>query len=114
VETYGAARRLEPQLLLVPGLLEDEDEPFDDGHPYDAAETNECQDGNWPPLAATFALDYLPDDLDDLGEQRDRFPGFSILYIDPIETELTELTESLRRRGHAVRRNDTLIKRTGS
>jgi len=107
--TYGEARRFEPQgLNVAPGLWEDEDEPLADDHPYDAALTNECQDGNWPPPAATIALDHLPDDLEDIGEERDRFPGFPILYIDP--TTEADLVETLRQRGYEVRRDDKLIR----
>ena len=54
LRTYGEARRFEPRYLMVPGLDEDDyDEIPDDGDPYDATVTNECQDGNWPAPAAT-------------------------------------------------------------
>jgi hypothetical protein len=69
---------------MVPGLDEDDyDEIPDDEDPYDATHTNECQDGNWPAPTATIALDALPEDLDDIGEQVEHFPGFPTLYIHP-------------------------------
>src|ERR1700733_12682626 len=75
--TYGEARRFEPQYLMVPGLdEEDDDEIPDDADPYDATRTNECQDDNWPAPAATHALDALPEDLGDIGEQAEHFPNF--------------------------------------
>ncbi len=39
--------------------------------------------GDWPPPAATIPLDELPDDLVDIGEERDRFAGSPILYMHP-------------------------------
>jgi hypothetical protein len=108
--TFGEARRFEPQYLMVPGLDEEEyDEIPDDGDPYGATVTNECQDGNWPAPAATIALDALPEDLDDIGEQVEHFPNFPTLYIDPA-TE-SGLVETLTGRGYDVRRDDPLIRR---
>ena len=108
--TYGDARRLVPRFLMVPGLDEDDyDEVPADGDPYDAALTNECVNGDWPPSGATIALDYLSDDLDDIGEERDHFPGFPTLYIDP-STE-GDLVQTLERRGYNVRRDDELMER---
>ena len=109
LKTYGEARRLETQLLIVPGLDEDDyDEIPADGDPYNPSTTNECQDGNWPPSAATVALDHLADDLDDIGEEKEDLISAPTLYIDPA-TEL-ELVETLRRRGYAARRDDDLIR----
>jgi hypothetical protein len=111
LRTYGDARRFEPQYLMVPGLDEnDYDEMPDDGDPYHATLTNECQDGNWPAPAATLALDALPEDLDDIGAQVEQFPHFPTLYIDPA-TE-ADLLETLTRRGYDVRRDDELVSRT--
>jgi hypothetical protein len=106
--TYGDARRFEPQgINRPPGLDEDDyDEVPDDDDPYDAN-----SDGDWPPSAATIALDMLPDDLSDIGEERDHFPNAPTLYIDPA-TE-AELVETLRRRGYEVWRDDELIERIG-
>ena len=95
---------------MVPGLDEDDyDEVPDDGDPYDATLTNACQDNNWPAPAATYALDGLPEDLEDIGQQVEHFPNFPTLYIDPA-TE-AELVETLTRRGYDVRRDDGLIRR---
>ena len=109
--TFGEARRSVPQgLNVAPGLDEDDyDEVPADDDPYDATTTGEFQDGIWPSSAATIALGALPDDLDDIGEERDRFPNAPILYIDP-STEV-DLVETLRLRGYEVRRDDELIGR---
>jgi hypothetical protein len=86
---------------------DDYDEVPADEEPYDVALTNECQDGNWPPPVATVALDYLPEDLDDIGEEQDHFPGFPGMYIDPASE--ADLVEALTGRGYVVRRDDDLI-----
>ncbi len=107
LRNYREARRFEPQLLMVPGLDDDDyDEVPEDEDPYDLALTSECQEGNWPPPIATFALDYLPDDLD-IGVQREHFPGFPTLYIDPASE--ADVVETLRGRGYVARRDDHLI-----
>jgi hypothetical protein len=109
--TYGVARRFEPLgINRPPGLDEDDydDVPVDEDA-YDAASTNEVLDDSWPPSAATIALDELPDDLSDVGEERDHFPNAPTLYIDPA-TE-ADLVETLRRRGYEVHRDDALIGR---
>lgn len=114
LKTYGDARRFQPQSLNgVPGLDDDEydDIPADED-PYDAALTNEYENGDWPPPAATIALDELPDDLDDIGEQIEHFPRLPILRIDPA-TE-TDLVRLLNQRGYEVRRDDGLINRIQS
>jgi hypothetical protein len=61
------------------------------------------------PLAATIALDDLPDDLDDIGEQVEHFPELPTLQIEPAEEE--GLVADLRRRGYLVRRDDGLFQR---
>jgi len=111
LSTYGDARRFHPQSLNgVPGLDHDryDDIPADED-PYDVGVTIEYENGDWPPPAATIALDELPDDLEDVGEQIEHFPGFPTLYIDPA-TE-TDLVRVLNQRGYEVRRDDKLIKR---
>jgi hypothetical protein len=128
VRTYGDASRLQLRVLSLPGL---DDEQFYDGEvaaldedevadlrlegmhfeddPYDAWAISECQDGEWSPRAATLALDHLPEDLDDIGEQIEHFPMSPILQIEPsVEERLVEL---LRARGYVVRRDDALIAR---
>jgi hypothetical protein len=112
--TYGDARRFEPQgINRPPGLDEDDyDEVPDDDDAYDVATTGEFLNGDWPPSAATIALEELPEDLSDIvGEEQDRFPGSPILFIDPATQ--AGLVETLRRRGYAVRRDDELIERIG-
>jgi hypothetical protein len=63
----------------------------------------------WPAPAATFALSYLPEDLDDIGEEVEHFPFVPTLDIDPATD--ADLVETLRRRGYEVRRDDELIGR---
>ena len=113
LKTYGEARRFEPKFLWVPGLDEDdpEDQP-DDDDPYDAGATNECENGDWPPAAATIALDVFDDELEDIGEQREHFPGSPTLFIDPSSEDST--VQELRRRGYEVRRDDELMRRSGA
>jgi hypothetical protein len=112
--TYGDARRFEPRgINAAPGLVDDDDydEVPDDDDPYDADSTDEYLNGDWPPSAATIALDVLPEDLSDVGEERDHVPNAPTLYIDPA-TE-ADLVETLRLRGYEVWRNDELIERIG-
>lgn len=106
--TCGDARRFEPLGINPPPGLEEHDDVGADA-PYDASVTNEFEDGTWPPSAATIALDALPEDLADVGEELDRFPGSPILYIDPATEE--DLVETLRLRDYVVRRDDELIGR---
>lgn len=61
------------------------------------------------PLAATIALDDLPDDLDDIGEQVEHFPELPTLRIDPAVED--ELVADLKGRGYQVRRDDGLFDR---
>ena len=99
LKTYGEARRLQPRLLNgVPGLDEDEDDDIPaDEDPYNAALTNDYLNGDWPPPAATIALDELPDDLEDIGEQVEHFPNFPTLHIDPAtEADLCQSAKAAR------------------
>jgi hypothetical protein len=109
--THGGARRLETKVLMVPGLDDEDHDPVDTD-PYDVTVTSEYQNGDWPPRAATIALDVLPDDLDDIGQQSEHFPDYPTLSIEPA-TEQT-LVEELRQRGYVVRRDDELIRRIGA
>jgi len=112
LRTFGEARRFEPQYVDVPGLDDDEyDEPPDDEDIYDVTLTSVYLGEDWPPPAATFPLDDLPDDLDDIGEQIEHFPGYPTLYIDRATER--DLVETLRRRGYDIRRDDELIGRLG-
>ena len=110
LKTYGEARRFQPRLLNgVPGLDDDEyDDTPTDEDPYDVVLTNEYLNGEWPPSAATIALDELPEDLEDIGEQIEHFPRFPTLSIDPV-TE-ADLLRVLNQRVYEVRRDDELIK----
>ncbi len=108
LRTYGEARRLAQQGVDVPGLeREDLDEEPGDDDPYDVTQVPEYTNGDWPSPAATIALDYLPDDLDDLGAEEDHFPSFPSLVIDPAQEE--EVLRTVRDRGYEVVRDDALI-----
>lgn len=110
LKTYGEARRFQLRSLNgVPGLGDEEydDIPADED-PYDVALTSDYENGDWPPPAATIALDELPDDLDDIGEQVEHFPNFPTLHIDPA-TE-PDLVRALNQRGYEVQRDDELIR----
>lgn len=113
LRTFGEARRFESQYVDVPGLDDDEyDDPPDDEDVYDVTLTSVYlgEDG-WPAPTAAFALSYLPEDLDDIGEEVEHFPLFPTLDIDPA-TE-ADLVNTLRSRGYEVRRDDELIGRIG-
>lgn len=82
VHTYGEARRLSLEYLTLPGEVDPEDQEPDDSEPYDPWEYED-----FPPRAATIAVDKLPEDLD-IGEQVEPFPSVPWLYIDPKDEEL--------------------------
>ena len=110
LKTYGEARRFSGQVLELPGLSdedEDEDERPPDDAMYDLAAMSEVDDGDWLPRAAGLALDYLPEELDDIGEQRERFPSSPYLYINPASEH--ELKAKCDERGFVLRRDDDLI-----
>ncbi len=111
LRTYGDARRFKPKgMNPAPGLDEeelDEDDVPDDSDPYDATSTPEYENGDWPPSVATISLSCLPEDLSDVGQEKEQFPNSPILHIDPA-TE-AELIKTLVRRGYTVRRDDDLI-----
>jgi hypothetical protein len=111
LKTYGDARRFNPQgLNVAPGLDEDDyDEIPADEDAYDVTLTNEYVNGDWPPSAATIALDHLADDLDDLVVEVEHL-------MDPPTLELISISEAdlvkrLKERGYVVRRDDDLIGR---
>jgi hypothetical protein len=111
LETYGEARRFQPQSLDgVPGLDEDDYDGIPaDADPYEVALTYDYENGKWPTPAATIALDELLDDLDDIGEQIEHSPSFPTLYIDPATD--ADLVRVLNHRGYEARRDDELINR---
>jgi hypothetical protein len=107
LRTYGEARAFIARRVWVPGL-EDPDEHSDEDA-YEVSRTPECQGGDWPALAATIALDDLPDDLEDLGEQRDSMGSVPRLFIDPAtEAEVLKYVRSI---GYTARRDDLLLAR---
>lgn len=107
LRSYGAARGFTVRHTWIPGL--DDPDEHSDEDAYDASATSECQAGEWPPLSATMALDNLPDDLEDLGEQRDYMGSVPRLFIDPrIEAEVLRYVRSL---GYTAHRNDSLFAR---
>ncbi len=101
--TYGDARQLKLVTLWLPGVEEGDEQ--DDADPYDP---NQFDD--WPPRLATYALDHWPDDLGDIGEERDSFPSAPRLFID--EDDEDQVVTALRDRGYRVRRDDDLFART--
>jgi len=60
-------------------------------------------------LAATIALDDLPDDLEDLGEERGTLASTPYLFIDS-STE-AEVLQYVRSPGYTARRDDSLFAR---
>ena len=105
--TYGEARAFTARRIWVPGL--DDPDEHSDEDAYDVSATPECQGGEWPPLSATMALDVLPDDLEDVGEQRDSMGSVPRLFIDPVsEGEVLRYVRSL---GYTAHRDDSLFAR---
>lgn len=109
LRTYGEARALVTRAVWIPGIDIDEPDDPPDEDAYDAAATAAHQDGDWPASAATIALDELPEDLEDLGEQRDNMAQLPRLYIDP-QTE-AEVLQYVRSLGYRARRDDSLFAR---
>lgn len=111
--TYGQARALQLTQVKAPGLDEEEDDADDDASradddPYDPHQTGAADNGDWPVSAATFALDYLPNDLD-IGEEVSSFVQTPGLFIDPDSED--QLIEAAREAGYTLRRDDQLIAR---
>jgi hypothetical protein len=105
--TYGEARAFTARRVWVPGLADPDEHSDEDA--YDVSATPECQGGDWPPLSATIALDDLPDDLEDVGEQRDSMGWVPRLFIDPVtEREVLRYVRSL---GYTTHRDDSLFAR---
>jgi hypothetical protein len=113
LRTFGEAFRFEPKVGNCPPGVDDwadyfEERPSDD-EPYDAVAFLE----QWPeyewPTAATIALEEMPEDLDDIGEQVEHFPYVPTLQIDP-ELE-SQIVSTIRGRGYEIRRDDELIRR---
>jgi hypothetical protein len=114
LETWGEARRLCTTYLAVPDMYdddEDEESSPRDSDLYNAFDTNQYQNCDWPPPAATVALDECPDELYDIGEQVEYFPSFPRRHIDPA-TE-AEVVATARERGFVIYRDDDLISEIG-
>jgi hypothetical protein len=117
LQTYGEARRLFTMRVSVPGI-DEEDEGVEssprDSEPYNAFDTAEYQNSDWPAPAATIALDEWPldvEDLDGIGEEVEYFPSFPRLQIDPARE--AELVAKARERGFVIYRDDELIDEIG-
>jgi hypothetical protein len=113
LKTFGEAFRFKPKGANYPPGVDWqeylEERPSDD-EPYDAAAFPEqWPEYEWPPAAATIALEEMPEDLDDIGEQVDHFPHAPTIQIDP-ELE-SQVVATIRSRGYEVRRDDELIGR---
>lgn len=104
--TMGAARAYKPNHSFVPGL-DEEDEVADD-EPYDALETAEHADGDWPRMVAQLSMDVLPADLTSaIGTPVDTVLNGEYLAIPPeAEAEVLATLDSL---GYVCRRDDRLI-----
>jgi hypothetical protein len=63
----------------------------------------------WPPEAATIALEEMPEDLDDIGKQVEHFPFEPTVQISP-ELE-SQIVSTIRSRGYEIHRDDELIGR---
>jgi hypothetical protein len=111
LKTFGEAFRFRPKGINYPPGLDWEDHleerPSDD-EPYDAAAfLAQWPEFPWPPAAATIALEEIPEDLDDIGEQVEDFPYVPTLQISP-ELE-SQIVSTIRSRGYEIRRDDELI-----
>jgi hypothetical protein len=114
LKTFGEAFRFKPKAgNYAPGVDDWADyfaeRPADD-EPYDAAAfLAQWPEYEWPPAAATVALEEMPEHLDDIGEQVEHFPFAPTLQISP-ELE-SRIVSTIRSRGYEVRRDDELIGR---
>jgi hypothetical protein len=114
LKTFGEAFRFKPKGINHAPGTDDWEEYFEerpsDEEPYDAAAfLAQWPEVPWPPAAATIALEEMPEDLDDIGEQVEHFPYVPTLQISP-ELE-TQIVATIRSRGYGVRRDDELIRR---
>lgn len=100
-KTYVEARRLQLQTTHAPGTDEEWNET-PDSEPYDPAAFED-----WPPRLATAALDHWPEDLEDIGEERDAFPGNPVLGVDPAQE--AQIVAALTKCGYRIRRDDELL-----
>ncbi|MGD0220686.1 MAG: hypothetical protein ABSC73_09580 [Acidimicrobiales bacterium] len=112
LKTFGEAIHFKPKAgNYAPGADDWEDyfeeRPADD-EPYDAAAfLEQWPEYEWPPAAATIALEEMPEDLDDIGEQVEDFPFVPTLQVSP-ELE-AQIVSTIRGRGYEIRRDDELI-----
>jgi hypothetical protein len=93
----------------MPGLDEEDDEPRADTDAYDPTTTPNYESGDWPLHAGTYALDELPEDLDDLVQAADSMPTAPFVYSDPADE--AHFVREARSRGYDVRRGDNLVAR---
>jgi hypothetical protein len=114
LKTFGEAFRFEPKAINYPPGVEYWEEYFEerpsDDEPYDVvAFLEQWPEYEWPPAAATIALEEMPEDLDDIGEQVEHFPFVPTRQISP-ELE-SQIVSTIRSRGYEIRRDDELIRR---
>jgi hypothetical protein len=121
--TVGEARRLQERLGYtympggIDGFLDEDEEPLPDDAPYNCYDMPEAEDGEWPPMPGSYALDDLPIDLLRLltaragGRLIDTTLNGSTFTI-PVERE-DDLVNTMRSAGYAVRRDDDLINNLG-
>ena len=109
ITTLREARDTTLEVLDLPQLDDDDyEDPPDESDPYDPWETNLAVNGEWPPRLATFALELMPDDLDDIGEEEDHFPTLPVLHIDPATEQA--VVAIVRQRGYEVQRDDQRLR----
>ncbi len=104
VRTYGDARAAVMTHLSLPGTSEDE-EDLDDHENSERYEPSEYE--TWPTNSATWALDVLPGELEELGDQVEGLMGEPRLVIDAA-TE-AEVVAEVTGLGFTIRRDDDLI-----
>jgi hypothetical protein len=106
--TWGEARRVAPSHTWNPAADEYAEEEHADDEPFDIGELSPVQDGDWPPMVTSRAMDLLPQDLQErFGEVQDTRLNADYLEI-PLDRE-AELTAELRARGFDVTRDDDTI-----
>jgi hypothetical protein len=107
--THGEARAFTPKHMWAPGLENDEGGEYPDDEPYDAGQTAEVGEGDWPVLAATMATEDLPGEIQDLCEREWGFLSDPTLRVDPANEQ--QVVAAIRELGYDVHRDDALFSR---
>lgn len=104
VATFGDARSAVMTQLELPGVSDEDTEESEreDSEPYDPSEFDD-----WPTPLAAWALDVLPEELEDVGEQYEGLMLAPTLKIDPARE--ADVVAEITRLGFAITRDDDLI-----